>query len=199
MWSAPREGGRSVKIVQGRNHKTWITNVTKIADWRPDFPDRPWLLLGKGPTFDKFFRLNRDDWNIIAINESANLVDSPEIVVCNDTEAIRSLVCNGLWLVTPEKPHINGIPEDPEKILHGLQHVTFRKPEDIQAFASSSESAIGVLSHLGVSKVSTLGIDGGKYYSNRFKSKPDSKGYQIHLDKFQKQASKYKITVKQAS
>jgi len=156
---------------------------------------RPWLILGKGPTFSRHVDLDLSPFNLLGLNHvvrelkvdvaHANDLD----VVADCSEAIRT---NSRWLVMPRSPHVECAPsgkaleeffaelpvlqelsDQGRLVWYDLELGSSARPRGrrpiIGARWFSSEAALNVLAAIGASKIRSLGIDGGRGYSESFK------------------------------
>ena len=170
--------------------------MIELARWLKDvsFPGRPWLLLGKGPTFSRRSEFDLGSFNRIGLNhvvrevpvDIAHVIDVDVVAAC-----AQALPANARWLLMPRFPHVDCKP-DPARPLESfftshpvLQDFTQRgrlvwydlrnktcpvlgaaPPIKVRFF--SSEAALQVLARLGAKVVRSLGIDGGRSYSKTF-------------------------------
>jgi hypothetical protein len=153
--------------------------------------ERPWLLLGKGPTFALHGQLDLSAYHLFGLNhvvrelavDVAHAIDLDVAAACAD--ALRT---NCRWLMMPRRPHVNFKPAD------GLLEDFF---DDVPVLAElseqgrlvwydlcnsppvgdgpvirvrwfSSEAALSVLAVSGVKTIRSLGVDGGRGYSPSF-------------------------------
>lgn len=158
--------------------------------------DRPWLILGKGPSFEKRHDYNLADYYLLALNhvvekmevEAAHAIDLDVVLGCQ--EAIDK---NARFLVMPYVPHINNKPGslnlrellDKHAFLKTLSdqgrllfynHIPSRKFGNdpiVKVRYFSSEAAINLLALSGVKTIRTLGVDGGNTYGSTFSSLND--------------------------
>ncbi len=168
--------------------------------------DKPWIILGKGPTFDKISNLNLEDFNTLALNHVAELIPCT-IGHFIDSEVIsKKFIDNSKHIVCPVFPHkwnrATGIPakhyfyqyENSHQILEKLycyncSTYKFKAHhlygDIIKAKFFSSEAAFRMLAMLGVKTINTLGIDGGNDYSEHFSHlKPLTNGRKTFDDQF---------------
>lgn len=153
--------------------------------------ERPWLVLGKGPSFEKLSQYNLSDFDSISLNHvidevrvtAAHILDLDVIDACKD-----SIDKNAQVLVMPWVPHVNngaGL-QDLSELTEGnafLAHMrdqgrllyynhlparTFGDSPLIEVQYFSSEAAINLLAACGVRCIRTLGIDGGNSYGHSF-------------------------------
>jgi hypothetical protein len=169
--------------------------VQELSEWASSarFPDKPWLILGKGPTFSKRDDFDLSAYNLISLNHAvleqavdvAHVVDLDVIEDCGET-----LLRNSRFVVIPRHPHVGQyaavarledfIPHVP--ILRELDeqgrliwyNAETGRPEGGAPILAlrhfSSEAALGIVAHLGATVVRSLGVDGGQTYSNAFAS-----------------------------
>ncbi len=160
--------------------------------------EKPWLILGKGPTFAKIKEVDLDQYNTFALNHVVRetRVDVAHIIDIDVVEAVgNSLLDNCTWLVIPRTPHvkcfaseyfrledwIHCIPAlaEAEKqgklITYSFSHEP--RPHDpwtVICRYFSSEAALGILGRMGAKTVRSLGVDGGKNYSKTFEDLKDT-------------------------
>lgn len=158
------------------------------------FADKPWLMLGKGPTFACHRDIDLNAYNLIGLNHVvrelklnvAHAIDMDVIQACAD-----KIPANCDWLLMPRRPHVNFVagPKLLEEYFESspvLREMDARGrlvwyklnsewlPQDepsplIVAKTFSSVAVLQLLAHLGAKKVQSLGIDGGQGYSKAFK------------------------------
>ncbi len=158
-----------------------------------EFPDKPWLVLGKGPSIDLYKDHAPEDYNVLALNHTVTL-GRCAIAHAIDLEVIRdcgeAIDRNAQVLVMPERPHIGMTQGAPIRGHYASHPLLLKLDEDdrlltytkvalpvaaaplgtIPVRFFSGEAAFGVLAALGVKKVFTLGIDGGRKYGETFSS-----------------------------
>jgi len=167
-----------------------VIGLEQWAAWAP-FDDRPWLLLGKGPTFQRRSEFDLGAFNTVSLNhvvkeqpvDVAHIMDLDVVAACAD--ALRT---NCRYLVMPRHPHVDCAPSqyrledffDAVPVLRELDeqqrlvwYSSSRAPmpgstRTIRVRYFSSEAALGVLGELGAKQVRTLGIDGGTQYGASF-------------------------------
>ena len=168
--------------------RDWITSST--------FDPKPWLMLGKGPSFSRRGEFPLGDYNLLGLNDVvaeqkvdvAHIIDIDVVAKCAD--ALRS---NCRYLVIARRPHVDFKPT--ERLLEDYftDHPVLRGARQARAGWSgttpptsppvgnsqtigvtffSSEAALNILGELGVKQVRTLGIDGGTQYSSEFEGMP---------------------------
>ena len=82
-----------------------------LSEWiaATTFPDKPWLLLGKGPTFARVGDVDLEAYNVISLNHVVNevRVDVAHVIDLDVVEACAErLEQNCRWLLMPRVPHI---------------------------------------------------------------------------------------------
>jgi hypothetical protein len=167
--------------------------MLELKDWAKEsrFARKPWLVLGKGPTFSRRQEFDLDSYNKFSLNHVVRevKVDLAHIVDIDVAESCAtSLLKNCQYLLMPRVPNVRHFPGEyltladwskliPELAQMDLQgrlvtydfaHLDSDDPWTIVARYFSSEVALGVLGRMGVDKVFTLGIDGGTAYSQSF-------------------------------
>jgi hypothetical protein len=172
--------------------------VIELHDWirSTTIESKPWLLLGKGPSFARRGEFPLADYNLIGLNDVvgeqkldvAHIIDLD--VVANCAEALRD---NCRFLVMARRPHVHFVPSerrledcfDEFPVLRELDEqgrlvwydagtatpIGAAPPIKVRFF--SSEAAMNILGEMGVKKVRTLGIDGGSTYSSEFATLPE--------------------------
>lgn len=166
--------------------------------WLHPWANRPWLILGKGPSFSRIAEVDRSGYYLCSLNhvvrelpvDVAHFIDLEAVEASSD--GIRK---NARWLMTPRFPHINFSPStrpleellDQVPVLREFAergrlvyypHVPHRSglesrysPREsplIPVHYFSAEAAVRILAAAGVRVVRTLGIDGGGLYNSRF-------------------------------
>lgn len=153
---------------------------------------KPWLLLGKGPTFERRAEFDLSAYNLLALNhvvrelkvDVAHVIDVDVAATCAD-----DLRANCRWLIMPRRPHVDFRPAeqlledffDDVPVLRELSdegrlvyyNLSNRPPVDdapvIGVRFFSAEAALNILGEIGATTVRSLGIDGGRAYSGAFK------------------------------
>lgn len=156
--------------------------------------DKPWLILGKGPSFSKVWDLNLNEYYTLGLNHVNNII-SCDLSLIVDLEVLGpDFVEKSRKILIPWHPHVNFKPtkktlkelissnyylealEDAGKLYtynlstwkhnFGKTWAYFGPP--IHAKYFSSEAAFNVLIALGITEIRSLGIDGGRKYSIEF-------------------------------
>jgi len=169
-----------------------------LRDWirSTSFAPKPWLLLGKGPTFSRRAEFPLADYNLMGLNnvvseqkvDVAHIIDVDVVEKCAD--ALRE---NCRFLVMARRPHVHFLPGerrledyfDDLPVLRELDEqgrlVWYNAATSAPVGDSpqigvrffSSEAAMNILGEMAVKKVRTLGIDGGTRYSAEFEDLPE--------------------------
>jgi len=167
-----------------------------ISEWARTFDvnNRPWLLLGKGPSFAHFKKELCDEYFVIGLNHVskevpvtlAHFIDLDAFIDC--CEEVRS---TARWVVMPWHPHeefrpsrrtladyARNIPALGEFEAEGrLLTYNLSTAKDLEPLAGvpeidakffSAEAALNLLAECGVRVVRSLGVDGGTGYAPHF-------------------------------
>lgn len=159
---------------------------------RPELRARPWLMLGKGPSFGRLSDFDVSGFEKLSLNHVvrelpvtvAHIIDVDVVSECAD--ALRS---NAQKIVMPWQPHRNNWVASPTLLdwineipvlaeLRGQGRLlwynlsTGKAPRPgspiVSARYFSAEAALCLLGEAGVGKVWSLGVDGGSSYSATF-------------------------------
>jgi hypothetical protein len=169
--------------------------MLELQDWARQFGevnDKPWLMLGKGPSFTRRHEFNLADFHLMSLNHSireqhvrvAHMIDIDVVIDCED---VINSACE--YLVMPRYPHTSARPGMAPLEAYFVASPALRAldaegrlvwynvstaPEAVagspvlQARFFGSEPALAVLGELGARTVRSLGIDGGTGYANAF-------------------------------
>lgn len=167
--------------------------MIELRDWisATRFDPKPWLVLGKGPSFSRRHEFPLGDYNTMALNHAvaeqkvdvAHAIDLDVVEACAD-----SIPSNCDYLVMPRRPHVNQQPGerlledcfDQVPVLRELDEagrlVWYNAATSPPTGGSpvigiryfSSEAALNILGEMGVKTVRSLGIDGGSLYGTEF-------------------------------
>lgn len=165
-----------------------------LNEWRAtaDLPPKPWLVLGKGPTFTRYTDFDLGRFNLLALNDVVRELDVDVAHAIDIDVAARcadALRTNCGWLIMPRHPHVDFDPTpkrledffEDYPVLRELDeqgrlvwyNLSNSKPVGdapiIKARFFSAEAAFDLLGTVGVTQVRSLGIDGGRGYSKAFK------------------------------
>jgi hypothetical protein len=163
-----------------------------VSWWRGcGLSPRPWLILGKGPSFARRHEFDLSAYHLLALNDAARELDVTvahaidiDVVARCGTDLARR--CR--WLLMPRRPHVNcraggKLLEEYFGDLPVLRHLadegrlvwynlsSSRPVGDspvIRPRYFSAEAVLDVLGTLGVRQVRSLGVDGGTGYSPEF-------------------------------
>jgi len=154
--------------------------------------NKPWLILGKGPSFAKRDQFDLKRFRLLSLNHVvreqpvavAHMIDYDVVEACGE-----SIDRNASVLVMPWFPHFNSRPgtENLESLSrrntmlerlkaqgrllwynHSLAHEAHGDSPVIPVRFFSSEAVLNLLAAAGVKQVRSLGIDGGNNYSAQF-------------------------------
>ncbi len=172
--------------------------MLELREWieGAPFDERPWMMLGKGPSFAEREHHDLSGYNLLSLNHAvlevpvqiAHVID---IDVVHDCESTITQNCE--YLVIPLYPHVQARPGpaslqdylrgsaalrqlDAEGRLVWYNVSTARPVGDspiIPATFFGSEAALGVLGELGAQTVRSLGVDGGTSYASAFEDIAD--------------------------
>lgn len=171
-----------------------MSKILELFEWsrRLDLNRKPWLMLGKGPTFSQVGGVDLAQYYICSLNhvirevpaDLAHIIDVDVVLDCAD-----SIYRNAKVLVMPFYPHVNHRPtsksirnflgEIPvlQKLASEGRLVWYnlatskRKEGDSPTVAVkcfSAEAVLNLLATVGVKVVRSLGVDGGTNYSSSF-------------------------------
>lgn len=168
--------------------------MIELTDWLPQaqLPSRPWLVLGKGPTFDRRDQFPLDDFNLVALNHVVNevkvhvahIIDIDVVPACSER-----LVQNCEWLLMPRYPHLKSALSDRPLESWFAEMPVLRELDDrgklvwynlsgnrregrspvIGSKRFSSEAVLNILGLMGARTVRSLGVDGGRSYASTFR------------------------------
>lgn len=153
-----------------------------------DFPrNKPYLILGKGPTFENIYKYDLEQYNVICLNHTAEIINCL-IFHFIDTECISGkAIHNSKIICCPIFPHINCKAKDDPAVSYFIKYHKFdlsklfcyncstwkkipilRYGQIIKAKYFSSEAVFRILGMKGIQTIYSLGIDGGDKYANQF-------------------------------
>ena len=165
-----------------------MTTLSNFFDWfNSKIFSKPWLVVGKGPTFDRVGEVNLNDYHVVGLNHVmykipcllGHAIDLDVYYPEKDKFLCR-------YLVTPWEPHIDCVPGGQSIFsmlhkggvvinVHTLWYNSSRsKPLMIKSGpvvrvkGFSAVAAVNLLANAGVKEVFTLGVDGGTKYSSQF-------------------------------
>lgn len=200
--------------------------MIELKDWLSSkhFPEKPWLILGKGPTFAKLKEIDLTQYNTLSLNHVvrelkvnvSHIIDIDVIETCAD-----QLRTNCDWLIMPRRPHVSSRPSEiltiddwknSIPILRELDEAgklvcydlmlgePARGVSEIEVHYFSSEAALGVLARMGARTVRSLGVDGGRKYSQKFvdldsetKLANGQPSFDLQFERLEQIATEYKL------
>jgi hypothetical protein len=170
-----------------------MTAIIELSDWTKSSygADKPWMILGKGPTFSKVAQTDLTQYNTISLNHAVRevSVDLAHVIDIDVVEDLGDILLrNCKFLVMPRHPHVSARPcpqlslsdwikaipvlaqfeKEGRLITYDLALGEEDHAEHIPLIYFSSEAALGILGKLGAKTVRSLGVDGGRSYSNQF-------------------------------
>lgn len=189
-----------------------------------EWTSRPFLLIGKGPSFSLREQFSLSDYCLVSLNhvvreqpvDFAHIID---IDVVEDCEEV--LLQNAGMLIMPEVPHVNCRPtaltlEDFVSTMPVLREFAVqgrllsyalwsdRRTQTIDSVQGtfSGSVVVNLLGRLGVKNVNTLGVDGGISYSQTFHDLTDKTlfknqhtSFDIQFVEIQKTAEEFQMSV----
>jgi hypothetical protein len=169
--------------------------LINFYDWWDKNPrlHKPWLVLGKGPSYALLPQVDKGEFHWISLNHAAREV-AVDLAHFIDLDALdgmeESLKQNASHLVLPWHPHCKNRPvketleqlsrshpllawfsERGRLLWYNLSTAHSHNPADkrvVQVRYFSAEAAINLLAEAGVRQFRTLGVDGGNRYSAEF-------------------------------
>lgn len=157
----------------------------------------PWLILGKGPSFDKRHAYDLSLFHTLSLNHAvreqmvrvAHIIDYDVLDDC--AEAIKR---NAEALVMPWRPHVNFVPSRQDLSELAQINPTLRMLDEqgrllwynlstaqethgdsplVRADFFSAEAGLNLLALAGARRIRSLGVDGGAAYSAEFNDLKD--------------------------
>lgn len=187
-----------------------------------DISAKPWLILGKGPTFGKFRPEMGQSYSILALNhvarsvkcDAALMMDMDVFEACGD-----EILTNAHFVLMPWRPHVNFRPsaktledfvrENPRlaQLDREGRLVVFnaQTARDFEPLAGepltpikffSAEAALNILAAAGAKQVRTLGVDGGALYAANFSDLNDVTLLANGREDFDKQFGQFAQTLR---
>jgi hypothetical protein len=158
---------------------------------------RPWLILGKGPSFSKRREFDLSPYHTLSLNHAvreqvvtvAHMIDLDVVDTCGET-----IFTNTEYLVLPWFPHVNNLPgrrsleelarmntvlrmlnEQGRLLWYNHSRARERRGDSpvVRVRYFSAEAAVNLLAQAGVRKIRSLGVDGGAAYSEDFRDLKD--------------------------
>lgn len=168
--------------------------MQSFFEWMISRPaeEKPWLILGKGPTFALRHEYDLRAYHLLSLNhvvrelpvEVAHIIDLDVVSDCGE-----ALLHQAELVAMPWFPHKNHRPSSRSLEEWATRHPILAELEAqgrlayynlssapsahpgspiVQATYFSAEAAVNLLASAGVSKIRTLGVDGGNTYSDDF-------------------------------
>lgn len=166
-------------------------HITPFFNWfKKEKIDKPWLVVGKGPSFDQINKVSLDDYSVIGLNHV--MFKIPCLIGHAIDLDVYELPCREFLckhLLTPWEPHINFKPGGYSLIdlmLDSrlgyndlLYYDSSRTTKDdlkmggptVRVRHFGSVAVMNILAMAGVKEIFTVGIDGGNKYSHSFDKK----------------------------
>lgn len=170
------------------------TSLPDITQWARSFDveKKPWLVLGKGPSYQHVARVDLSEFWVCSLNhvvreqrvDLAHIIDIDVAIDC--AQAIEK---NAGYLVLPFFPHVNHRPTAKSIVEFANEIPLLMKLSNegrlvwynlstsnkqvgcspvIIAKFFSAESAVNILAECGVKTIRSLGVDGGITYASHF-------------------------------
>jgi hypothetical protein len=183
--------------------------MIELFQWFKSGPwtGKPWLILGKGPTFSMhsgFPDLDKD-FNILGLNhvcrERRTMVT--HVIDANVLGEVPDMLERTELLIMPRHPHVNFLATgklleafmEESAVLRSFEAQgrllwynlsTWEKPHEgspvVKVGYFSAEAAVRLLAIAGVKVIRTLGIDGGNRYAGEFKDIAPFRGGHVTFD-----------------
>ncbi len=175
-------------------HLTIETPLPDITHWAEsfDFNQKPWLVLGKGPSYQRIGDVRLEDFYTCSLNhvvrehrvDLAHMIDIDVVADCS-----WAIDQNAACLALPFFPHVNHRPttknilefateipvlgklkKEGRLVWYNLSTSNKRVGSSPMIVAKffSAESAVNVLAECGAKTIRSLGVDGGNSYANQF-------------------------------
>lgn len=166
-------------------------HITPFFTWfKKENINKPWLVVGKGPSFDKINKVNLDDYSVIGLNHV--MFKIPCLIghaIDLDVYELPSSEFLCKYLMTPWEPHINFKPGSNSLIdlmmdgrlgYNDILYYESSRTSDkrfknggpvVRVRHFGSVAVMNVLAMAGVKEIFTVGIDGGDSYSRSFDKK----------------------------
>lgn len=171
-----------------------LKNIFDYFAEHPELRERSWLILGKGPSFALRSNWDLSNYKILSLNDAARECNKTDLAHFIDFEAYercaQALSRNPRVLVVmPWFPHFNHKAGEVDLARLSEKNTTLSKFAQegrlywydlissrqrygdypvVSVNAFSAEAALDLLAMAGVRYIRSLGIDGGKAYSNEF-------------------------------
>jgi len=167
-----------------------VINMKSITNL-PITDNRAWLILGKGPTFERLIDINTNSYYLFGLNDTVNYVYCTigHFIDLDVILRLKGYDCE--YLVVPWHPHVNNSPtnrtlKDWIKENKYLEHyenngrlftynLSTWKQDHLEGYPViktryfSAEAAFRILILKKIKTIYSLGIDGGIEYAREFK------------------------------
>jgi hypothetical protein len=177
-----------------------MSDLPSFFDWlgaRPELKARPWLMLGKGPSYAKLGDYDVGAYATLSLNHVvrerpvtvAHIIDIDVVDDCGE-----ALLTNAEVVVLPWQPHRDNRAREETLATLAEQNPILRRLQQagrlawynlgsgkaprpgspiVPALYFSAEAGLGLLGQAGVEVVRSLGVDGGASYSATFQDLAD--------------------------
>lgn len=170
-----------------------MSKLVHFIDWTKSTPiDKPWLILGKGPSFELCKNYDLENYTTMALNhvvrecpvEIAHIIDIEVLEACEN-----EIAQNARFVLMPWHPHQNfkRMQSNLSELVQSsallqklanenrLLYYSLRKKKDspdnyapVAVLENSAEAALNNLVAAGYKTIYSLGIDGGQDYASSF-------------------------------
>ncbi len=176
---------------------------------------RPWLLLGKGPSFSKRDQYDLSQFRLLSINhvvreqtvDVAHVIDLDVVLNCPEAFLENAEVLVMPWIphvdnwigkknlgqLAEEIPALNEMNRQGRLLFYNLSTAKTVKDGSpvIHVKYFSTVAALGLLASAGIKQVRSLGIDGGTNYSTKFDDLADKTLLNNKWSSFDKQFKEF--------
>lgn len=172
-----------------------MSTLPDIVQWSRANPlaDRPWLILGKGPTFRKIHGVDTSPYGLLALNhvvrerpvDIAHAIDLDVVHDCADAILRNAGVLwmpahphvdfrvseRPLWSWMQDVPVLRTLAEQGRLAWYNASTWKGRSPASpkVEVRFFSAEAALHALALCGAKTVRSLGVDGGSHYADDFR------------------------------
>lgn len=179
---------------------------------------KPWLVIGKGPSFDNLDKVNLDRYSVIALNHVMFKV--PCVLGHAIDLDVHEFPADGFmceFLVCPWEPHIKFVPGKQSLIdlmmdnklgFNNILYYNSSRTNDpklksqgpiVKVRHFGSVAVMNLLAMAGVKEVFTLGVDGGSSYGKAFDRRNllanGRKSFNAQFDEFKETSNKYGMKI----
>lgn len=168
-------------------------------------PNKPWLILGKGPTLERYTKYDLNYYNVMGLNHVSRYINVDVSLLIDEDVCTLQYVRANNYILAPYHPHYLFKPKQKlfldiisDKIYY-FDCSTWKKESVkfpvIRAQYNCAEAAFDILRWWQVKEIYTLGIDGGKNYAQFINELPLTNGQ----PNFNKQIKNIKAICKQGN